>query len=428
MGSVLFFIIQAKLQSVSRNTSIFNLLFKFLFLGYLTLLSFSYSKIVKSGVLNEETSLLRIYFTILCLSLPLIFSLFPFYSDPCRFINNTHPLSVFQKIIAEWVWEIFGFGYLATILMIGSCFFFQIDLELSLINSGFALVCVSLFIMTVKMCTEHAFGIFEKIFLIILSFISLFFMVYFKNSLFVILQIVICILVKKRSEYFLFSDGQIQDLSTYVQMFTMIWKVRKIKAMIIFYFTNKLITAVAFTKWDSLIASELVNPVIWIAGYLMFLPYLTISFLSNAWFYMKDFWSIILLNSERKHIFLFPYTLFISPMLIVDITCSTLWLFFIGYFNLSILFFGLLAYCTLFLGGYFSSILFAYNPDREPIDNKNLIFLFSLLILWFISTFAIFDWRYYGVHGVSLALFVWTYKNHSKWFEYYKYSIFLKFQ
>jgi hypothetical protein len=376
-------------------------------------------------------NLLKDFFLGLILFMPFCFSLFPFYKARFSLIPPVLPISNVNLLFIEWLYEITGFGYLSSLMLVLMTQLLEIELNLLWTEILQCVFMISIVILNMKQVLEVKFTrSFQVLALFMMGLVSYF---SFSTGFFIIgliIQLAFLYFTKLYSTRFYISNGA-KTISSrfYVSIFTkVIWRNRKIRVIAIFYAVSKISAALIFTFWKDEFKQDLANPVIWGAAYMIFLPFFMSSFFLNIWSFLKDIWLITYVNGERSAVlkFLYVYSIAMLPFFLFDLIGSYLWLLFVGQLSWQIIILGIGVFALVFWAGFFSSLLFAHDPEQEPLNLITAVFPLIIMLLWFAMTYALIDRRSYWVYPFLLLVFFTVSLYASKWFDKNRYSIFLK--
>ncbi|WP_353484392.1 hypothetical protein [Haliscomenobacter sp.] len=424
------FILNYRFQLAIKKASALNLLFRVCFLVYLILLAISYKINLQNESLQDYRIFYKHFIFYFVVIIPFSFSFFPFYQERFNLLNQIYPLSVYKKFALEWMVELFRFEYLAAFLFLATLYISGAEMLFSFFYFFLLLLAASLYILSLKIETEFSFHWIEKI--------SAYFFLSFVFGLFIYLKQPIigffinlcCVLIlRKRAEFYGYIEGKPRHSVFLAELFVAMGRIRAFKTGLFLYFLGKLSIIVTFYFFGKIIYSELTNPVIWIAIYLMFFPYmLFVSFFFNLWYNMREYWLSILVNSMKKNnILLDFYTSMSLPILLIDFMLTLLWVYFIGYLSIQILIFGFAAYFVLFWSGYFSSTIFAHNSSQESMNTGNQLIVLLLMVFWFVLNLAMIYPFFYFFYFLLFIILVFVFIKHNRWFDKKRYSIFINF-
>lgn len=424
-----------KIRNILNNDSLFYGIFQSLVIVNSGLVGFSFGGILDLASKNEaqNTSVIKLLIILVISILPFVFNVL-LYKSKTNIIPKLYPLSVFEKTVIEYLYDLINFEYLASLVFVFALFMSSKVFDvIHLFSSLEVICCVNIFINIFKLIVERNIRFdwtfifscmpFSLLIIYILCASLTLFSAYFALCLLLLIVFSFIILVSLES----FKSKPIGNLTyfsnTYINQFVvLIWEKVETRRIIFAHVMGK--TIIMFLLlFFVIVEHEILDNFTLLCGLILILPNIIIPVIANIWGSLPNVWLILKNNNlhEESEIQYSIYKHIVFPLLFIDCICTFIWAYYLNISNPEYYFFYFSSSVFLFFLGFYSSAIFPYFHKKYLNSNMGVSISFTYIGTCILLLLPIWNHWFYIAHFTLIVTGVLGYKQIYKWAESRKY-------
>ncbi len=436
MIRLLLFLELLRIKKIFEGGAIISTIFKTLIIVYGGILGFTLGHLIdeiSKHAVSQENSIIGILPNIIVCLFPIVFNII-FYKPKTDIIPKLYPISTFEKVLIEYLYDLFSSEYVTSFCIIFSLFVSSKIFDYShLLFSINLILVVNIFINIGKLIIERSIRLNKyAVFLLIISTLLITYIYSYKLELFFnYLNTCLVILTFFSFSLFIyfekFQTKQISKIWNFFEQFMnpfilLIWMKIESRKFLLIYAISK-ITICCFLSYLVYIEKEELDRLTLSYSLMMMIPIMVLPLFVNTWGFMQEFWLLIRNNSTDKgnRVYFNIYKQTILPIIITDAIFTCSWAFMSKIYNLDYYIYYLSVSLIVFWFGYFASIVYPGNQKKYNYSNIGILISFVFMALCLVLMLPIWHKWFYLIDIVLGGIGYYCIRKSPKWVELRRY-------
>lgn len=386
---------------------------------------------------THENSIIGILPNIIVCLFPVIFNLI-FYKPKTDIIPKLYPVRTFEKVIIEYIYDLFSSEYLTSFCIIFTLFISSKTFDYShLLFSINLILVVNIFINISKLIIERSILLNKYTIFLLITFTSLILYSYNYKLEFFYSQLSICLIIVTFFSFLIliflekFQPKPISKVwdffGQFINPFILLVFMKIQSRKFLFIYAIIKITICCFLSYLVYIEKEELDRLTLSYSLMMMIPIMVLPLFVNTWGFMQEFWLLIRNNSTDKdnRVYFNIYKQTILPIVITDAIFTCSWAFMSKVFNVEYYIYYLSVSLIVFWFGYFASIVYPGNQKKYNFSNIGILIPFIFTVLCLVLMLPLWHKWFYLIDIVLFGIGYYCMKKSPQWVESRRYVNFI---